>query len=298
MFDEKPKRDFLNVSKIKCNSCNYSFYTLTSSIVSKCVVCNSSKLVLSEEEQDITDCYVLSFRKSMDDAKEEYKKKIKYNPFIPFVFRKKATIGCISKIYLPALLVDFNMKGDIDFLAGDKVGVVANGKKLVENRKYDVSATVNFDYRKLPLCTCSLINNTKFNSISGFNFNNIQKFNVDFLKDVCVMNNNLDITEVGNRNRDYIVGKSLQLVKDNIPHQLKKTVNNKADIMFNNSLLVLLPFYYLRFQYGKKSYTFIMNGENGESIFDLVFGKLEIILFGLVLMAFVFGFVFLIFYFW
>ena len=295
MFDEKPKKDILNVSKIKCSNCNYSFYTSSSNSVSRCVVCNSGRLEQNKGEQDITDCYVLSFRKSISDARKEYQKKIKYNPFIPFVFRKKATMNCISKIYVPALLVDFNMKGDVDFLAGDKVGVVNNGKKQVENRKFAVSATVNFDYRKLPLCISSLISNTKFNSISKFNFNNLQKFSDVFVQNVSVMNSNLDIAEVGNRNRDYIVGKSLQLVKDNIPHQLKKVVNNKADIMFSNSVSVLLPFYYFSFKYGKSNYTFIMNGETGESTFDLAFGKLEIILFGLLLVAFVFGFIFLIF---
>ena len=70
---------------------------------------------------------------------------------------------------------------------------------------------------------------------------------------------------------------------------MKKVLDNTLRTDIKNIKSILVPVYMLNVRYGSKDYMYIMNGETGENSLDVTYGKLEMLIFGLLVALIVAG---------
>ena len=122
--------NYLEISAYCCRNCGTIFYNNNSE--KTCVLCNNVLI----EKKDITlekeKTYIVPFEKSIEEAKKIYKKKVFWNPFVPFFFKKRKTREKMKKLYIPCYFLNVNVNGKPKFLAMDKSKVVQDKKKMIE----------------------------------------------------------------------------------------------------------------------------------------------------------------------
>ena len=286
-----------NYSEIEgycCRNCGTVFYNNNSE--NNCVLCNNvliekKDLVLEKEKT-----YIISFEKSIDEAKKIYRRKVGFNPFVPFYFKRRKTIEKMKKLYIPCYFLDVNVTGSPLFLAMDKSPVVQDKKKMVESKKYELLFNTNFDYNDLVISKYSKIA-TLFETICKDGSNHITEFNLEIVSDIPIIYEDLSAEDVSNQLRDRILKSCLKTIRVNIPHELKKIEQNNMIIESKNVKKVLFPVYLLNIYYKDKNYYYLMNGDNGKAFAEISFGRLNIIIFGLFIFVIIFALALLIAYF-
>ena len=271
------------ITKYHCGDCGCDF---NGTNMNQCICCYGNNIVGSEDADK--DIKVIPFNKSIEDAINDYKKKVKLNPLIPLVFKNKNTISSIQKVYIPVFLSNVKVSGNVEFIGGEK------SKTNVE--KYDVINSVNFDYNNVLLNVSTKINDDTLNYIGDYNFNNIQDTKYSEIKDV-VLKSDIQVNDISEKNRQSISKHSIGIVRESINHTLKKLRNDNTVINFNNTKELYLPVYLLNVKYKDNNYQYIMNGENGKSKVNYVYGKLNIVLFSILIFIIVFLISYLIAYF-
>ena len=276
------------VTKNVCNSCGGSFCTYINTKADFCVFCGS-KSISSEDYVEAKNFSYIPFIKGINDAKDIFKKKTFWNPLVPFSFKFRKNKPTIQKAFLPTVLVNANQNGTVVFLGGEKQKIVKDRKKCTELKKYEVVQTINVDYNQVLLNSSTKINDKVFMNVCNYDFDHLQRFDVETMKDTCYLIGDIPASEVGNAGRGSFIKHTLAMTRDNVGHTLKKLKEDQTVFSFHDAQEVLVPVYILNIPYGKKNYQFLMNGENGKCYFELPIGVWSTILFSIIVCGIVFA---------
>jgi len=258
-----------------------------------CIFCGSSNLTFVEDILKIRDLNIIPFQKTREDAVKDYKKKVFFNPIVPFCFKSKKTISNLRKVYLASNLYSVKLAGPVKFVAVDNEKA-PNQKGKVEKKKYEVFFTANFDYRNLFSNNFSKIDDRLFREIVDYDGNGLRPYENGDLADSFLLLGDLNRDEAVNKIQNATMKNALSLMRDNVKHELKKVDSNNLGFSLTEEKNLLVPVYLLNVTYKGKNYVYLMNGVNGKSRIDLCFGIVELVLCALVLFAIFFAFSFLI----
>lgn len=275
-----------NLAFYSCKACGSKFVMSSYSSIGLCSFCGFGQIV-KEKDIDLSNIYLLPFTSSLNSAKKDYKKKIIFNPAVPIVFKKKKIIKKMKKLYIPCMVYDIDVNGNISFLAADSIKNVPSVPKQV----YECGFSTNFNFENIVNCSCSQISDEMFSSISKYNCESIKEFDSSSLTDSYLVfadeDKNLNLDKIKERINKYCTS----LARESVSHQLKKVNKNELNFNVKNIKEVYVPIYYLSVKYKGRYYTFIKNGQNGSSVIDTAFEKKNLIVFGLI--VFIISFVIL-----
>lgn len=275
-----------NLAFYSCKACGSRFVMSSYSSIGLCSFCGFGQIV-KEQDIDLSNIYLLPFTSSLNSAKKDYKKKILFNPLVPNIFKKKKTIRKMKKLYIPCMVYDIDVNGNISFLAADSIKNVPSVPKQV----YECGFSTNFNFENIVNCSCSQISDEMFSSISKYNCESIKEFDSSSLTDSYLVfadeDKNLNLDKIKERINKYCIS----LARESVNHQLKKVNKNELNFNVKNIKEVYVPVYYLSVKYKGRYYTFIKNGQNGLSVIDTAFEKKNLIVFGLI--VFIISFVIL-----
>lgn len=268
-----------DVYKYTCPNCGSSFYRFSTDDI--CLYCGEKCNTLNEKT-DYNDIFCLPFDKSIEDAKSIYKKYIRFKLLIPIIFRKKGIVDNIKKVYVPILLRDCNVNGNIIFYAAD------NDKKNTLS-KYEVCYKVNVDFDNVFLSLYSKLDNETISVMNNYNFDNLKEFASSDINDSSCIISDIDNDSSNEKLNLYLNKYVTGLVRDDINHNLKKVKDNTTKIEVKSEKKVLIPAYILNVN---DNICFI-NGQNGEIFINYTIRKKYVLIFSLVCFILIFILVFL-----
>lgn len=212
----------------------------------------------SENDREVL---IVPFGQTIIDVEKIVNKKISKNITISSFFKKIDRIKEFKKIYLPVLLVDVNIYGDANFLAMNRT----------KTNRYEVKTTINMDYHDVCIKLNSLIPNDLFDLCYKFDYSKIEESKISLNEDCLFLVDDVDEYGVSDKVLKDITNKSFQMIKESLPHELKRLNENKAITNINNRRFVYLPFYYLATNYKEKEYNVLINGVTGDMSSNISF---------------------------
>lgn len=285
-MDEKEEE--IVVMEYVCRHCDSTFYTNSNKKIETCAICGSTSFDTNNRKIG-GNLSIIPFRKTIKAAQNDYHRKTMWNPLIPFSFKGKKREQSIQKIFIPALLVNVNQKGQFVFAGEDR----ENSGRTVEVKKYDVYENVNVDYRGVILNSSTKINDRKFLLLCDYDSKNARKFNASDIKEASYLLADIFIEEAGEAGRKKISKNTVMLAQNEVRHSSAKLREDNTVIEFSDSKQVLLPVYLLTISHKDKLYQYMMNGESGKSHLPLPVAFFPTFLF----FIFLFGILFAIGYF-
>ncbi len=272
----------------RCTVCGTMIKTKDSII--KCPFCGSAVEIADSlyfPEQ------IISFSKTLDDAKKDYKKHVLFNPLIPFSFKKKSTINSMFSVFLPVSLNDVNISGEVSFLGANKTD---KGQKLSMIEKHELFYTVNFDYNNVFINCFPKIDDIFLNKVYSYNLNNLHDFDENELNKENIFLGEIDNDKINEKANKKVINHALIIIRDNINYGLKKLNKNSMIINNKSSKIIYVPVYMLNVKYKNKFYLYLMNGENGKYNMKLTIGIFETIIFSIIAFCLIFLLAFLLTY--
>lgn len=295
MFDEREDIvEKLSLIKYHCSNCNASFFTSGKNTFNNCILCKSSELEKDEFSVNKS-IKIIPFKKEYKDAVADYNKKVKFNPLVPIEFKKKKNFATLQKIYVPTLITNISMKGDIEFVGAEKGNTYKD--TVLENKKYDIVQKVDFNYTDVLLKISSKVDDDVFNIISNYDYFNTVDIDSDYFDDSYYLNEDISLNDISSNGKDNVLGHAMKLIRNNVKHSMKKVKKDSTIVKFENTRELLVPVYVLKVKYKNKDYTYIMNGESGKSYIDLPISTMNIIIVSIISFILIFLIAFLISYF-
>ena len=242
-------------------------------------------IIVEQDSGNINDFYIIPFSKTINDCMEDYKSKIK-SPLLPLIFRNKNIIKNMSRLFIPALVLDLNSNGNIVFISADRNKV----NKVVETKKYKTLYEVNFDFKDVPINMWSKLDDSIFNNICNYDFNKnkVLEENLDLIKDDRYVIPDITDSSANDKVHSKVLKFSNKIVKETIEHKLKKLENNELKVDYTEAKKVLLPIYMLKINYKNKDYVYVMNGDTGKSYFKKTYSIIALIVFSLLIFTIIF----------
>ena len=276
-------------SAYQCPICHTTFCTKNRMGATRCFYCGAAG-IKKVEDAKFGDFHIVPFMDTIKDAHSIYKKKIRWNPLVPFSFRSSNALKKMRKVYVPCSLYDITTNGQITFIGGERVSQVKGAPMQMFESLY----TTEFEYDNLLSSNCPQIGDECLSVINNYNFSNLKDFDPNSLIDSFVMVGTEPTKESVQFILDKVLRYSVNIVRSNVEHSLKKVGKNELDPQIVSYKNVFVPVYYLSQKYNGKSYRFIMNGQTGDSIFDYPISGLSVAVFSVAVVAIVFGIVALI----
>ena len=262
----------------QCNDCKCNFLT-TIENQTTCIYCGGSNITSSN--YDLDNIKIIPFIKVQDEAIRKYKKSIRFNPLIPIRFKRKKAISLIQKYYFLAYVVDATVSGNVSFLASDS-------KK--EENKHRMLFDTNFDYIKCLINVNKDITKQEFGEAFKSDFQTLQEFKLDILKEEPIIVSNYTNEEIMNNIQKALNNNSLSIISNSINHKKRKLESNGTNIKIDSEQSILVPIYFLNMKYRNKNYHYLYNGSNGNIYYKFPIGIIETIGFCII----IFGLIFLI----
>ena len=266
-----------------CEDCSTFFSTTDSSNAVSCIYCGSIR-VKKSNIFPMLNTFMIPLNYTLKDAIKIYQKKIKQNPFLPEAFKNLE--GRIRLMYLPGYLCDITTDGRVIFIAADKhreekvvVDPRTEYKKKEVNEwteNFEVGYTTHTDYNNLFISAYSKIGEELLSSMSGYDYTKLIPYNPDIIAGNVYINGDIEEEKAKEKILPKALKHSINIVRGNIKHQLKKVVKNDITENITPMKNILVPLYFLKIPYEGKNYYYLMNGQTGEVSMDIVVEKKKI----------------------
>lgn len=276
-----------NLKSIKCQNCGANILVDKYAIVNKCSYCGSSALSSGENKAGMLPDAVLPFQFDEKKAKEYFYENISKKMFVPNVVKKQTNELNISSRYISAYLfmgsLDAHYDGIVETTEHEE-NSKGETKTVVERKHVHGTILHKFDYTIEASTNCT---QWEFESITPYNMSKLVPYSPDYLyghsaeySDKTLDEANVELEKIMRRDINETilrVNGADRIVKMNINFDYKK-----KEIKY-----CLIPAYIFNYDYKKRNYKTLMNGQTGKLGGEIPKSALKITLFVLSILSIV-----------
>lgn len=250
--------------KMKCQTCGADIELYGLIITSKCQYCESNYVTDINELPGLKPEAVIPFKFNEEDALGIFQQGIKKKFFVPSSFKKKLPKNQMIGVYVPTFNFDMDTLTKYDGVLEREVRVKRGKEYVTKTERFNISGTQNMIHRNYVIESSDNINDKQITSLLPYDFEESYKYDENFIRghmakhyeddlDKC---HDLAKTKIDEAIKQYILSK----------YNYSRVVSFNAYTTYSNEQYIykLLPLYNFIFDYKKKQYTVVMNGQTGK----------------------------------
>lgn len=259
------EKDLMDCYVYTCSECGGEVIVNGTEASTKCVFCGNPSVVFSRIAKQKCPEFVLPFSITKDQALDIARRQIKRGLFVPKAI-KNFSVDCCRGIYLPYWIVNARA-----YNAVIVKGSVKRGKNSVT--KYFGRAG-GMSLKNLPVDASKALSDETSTKLEPFSLERMVPFDEDYL--AGFYSNVTDVTysdirkAVCSRADEFYRDEALRTVKASG----KTVVSSHPSVALDNDLVyVMLPAWFISFDYKGKHNTILVNGDSGKLVCALPWKK-------------------------
>lgn len=265
--DAKVEDDNVQYVEYHCESCGAEIIADSETAATFCVYCGNTAILQSKLSGKFSPDLVIPFKRTKEDAIEEFKGLSKGRPLMPKNFNSEKNIEKIRGIYIPFWLFDINNSGDIEMSATTSESWRSGDTHYTKTNYYKVIRGGTMDYIKVPIDGSTRFDNAIMNTIEPFDYNELIKYNHAYLSGFYAEKYDQEAKDVFAEAADRSVNSTKEILKNDAKMYSTKTITRDTLVAKErNRYYAMLPVWMVNVKYKDKMYIFAMNGQTGEFI--------------------------------
>ena len=171
----------------------------------------------------------------------------------------------MTGLYVPFWLADCNLDADVHAL-GKQISTWTSGSyRYTRTKEYDVYRHAKIDFDGIPADGASKINDGLMEAIEPFDYTKLEPFSMSYLSGFFADKYDVDKAGVFQRIRNRAVSGSEQIVRGSMTgyDSVTPTASN-YNILETQWQYILLPVWFMTFNFKQKQYSFAINGQSGK----------------------------------
>ena len=249
---EKDLREFM------CRMCGTTFVTRKGTKPAGCSFCGSDDLQEQELRRQFRPDQYIPFKVSREEAVLKLREFAAGKKYVPKSYATEATMSKVTGLYVPFWLIDTDDHLDI------KAGATrVNGENA--GKRFDINVEYDYKLTGIPFDGGKGINDTLMEAIEPYDYALLKPFDDICLKGYIAERFNETPPDMTQR-----IIKRLYTYSNQVPAYICRDYT-ELDIKSNNSTVgdirqryVLLPVWFLNYEYEGVRYSFAVNGQTGK----------------------------------
>ena len=252
------------VRQVKCRECGAQVVLNSFDIVSKCSYCDSTNIV-DIKEVGIAPDAVLPFEIDKVQAKEHFKNEIKKKFFIPNILKKKLPTLKVNPNYIGSYIFNGSVIvkywGQVEY-EEDIVGSDGVSKSIVRTK--NVSGEINQNFNDYIVECSDNLSQAELLDILPYDLKNQKAYKGEYLLGATADYANKSL-EQANRNLENSIKNDVERkIKSKYDADNIRNMNYQYNYLDKKYVYCLMPTYLFCYDYKKKHYNTIMNGQTGK----------------------------------
>ena len=255
------EKEYLDCYVYSCSECGGEIIINGSEASTTCVYCGNPNVVFSRIAKQMCPEFVMPFSISREKALDIVHKKLNKGFFIPKEI-KNFSADCIRGIYIPYWIVNAEYTDAVVVS-----GRVKSGKSST-TRYFGRAGRMNI--KNLPLDASTALSDESSSKLEPFDLTKLVPFDEDYL--AGFYSNVSDVTYSDVRVAAFARAKEYfnEQAIDSVRASSKKIVSSFPSMnLDNNMVYVMLPAWFITFNYQGKHNTILVNGDTGKVVCGL-----------------------------
>ena len=247
-----------------CPSCGAELICDETTAATSCPYCGNPTVIAGQFSGMQRPELVLPFVLDKNAAKAALKKYYRGKRFLPSAFSAQNHIEEIKGVYVPFWLFDANASGSGHYEASNSSSHRNGDYVITTTRHYDVRRAGTTQFMGVPVDGSTKMPNGHMDAIEPFSYDKMKPFSMKYLSGFMAQKYDVPYDQILPRIHKRIDTHAVKVVERSITGYSSHVVTSHNVQMENiRHDYVLLPVWFMHYQYHGKDYDFAMNGQTG-----------------------------------
>ena len=252
-----------------CDSCGAEIMADENTAAMFCYYCHNPIILKGRVDGKYRPAYVMPFQIEREKALTMFKDWCKKRWFLPKDFSSAGQQEKMVGLYVPFWVTDVNLNGEMDAL-GKRIRSWTTGKyRYTETKEFAVSRKAKIVIKGLPADGASHIDDDLMEAVEPFDYSKIKPFAMQYLSGFFAEKYDMDYAAMFPRIQKRATQASDTLLRSSmVGYDSLSVTRSDIKVMSTRWDYMLLPVWFMTYQYAGKIYEFAINGQSGKLVGD------------------------------
>ncbi len=264
--DENDEKAFEEgVRLYSCQNCGAQIIAEAETAATFCYYCHAPVVLAGRLSGEYCPTKVMPFSYNRQAALDQFQKWCKKRWFLPKSFTDQKQLEKMSGVYVPFWLTDCDSDAAVSGIA-KKIRTWREGDyKVTETKEFHVARAAVIPYRMVPADGSEKIEDALMDAIEPFPYDKLKPFSMQYLSGFMAQKYDVTYQQIFPRVQKRVEEGSYELLRSDIHGYDSVVLTQKSAALRNvKKDYVLMPVWFLSYQYNGKDYFFAMNGQTGK----------------------------------
>ena len=265
--EQKPHHDEFEEGNqlYSCPSCGAELVTDLNTSATECFFCHNPVVLKGRLSGEYRPARVIPFKLSRDDANRLFKEWCGKRKFLPNDFTSQSQLLHMAGVYVPFWVANCDVKGRMQAVCKQVRSWTSGEYRYTEVKEYDVLRDASLTFEGIPADGASKIEDDLMEAIEPFNYEAAQPFEMSYLSGFLSDKYDVNKSQVFPRIRNRAVNGSDALLRSSmIGYDSVRVIQSDMQVLKTDWEYMLLPVWFMTYQYEGKQYSFAINGQTGK----------------------------------
>ena len=255
---------------MNCTGCGAPVEIDKNSTALACPYCGSSYVMADKQMETIVPDGVVTFKLTVEDAKEVFRKWIKGRWLAPGQLKNLYQNGKFQGMYVPYWTFDADATARYRAMGGKRrTQTYRDSEGKTHTRTvtdwYPTSGTVRHFFDDVLVCAAERDDKNLLSGIDEYNTKNMPSYSPDYMSGYSAEVYTIDLQTGHNRALRTMTSELRRLASNDVLRRYDTVKDVRIDARFEKETYkhVLVPVYSTNYNYNGKNFTVLVNGENG-----------------------------------
>lgn len=254
-----------NVQLYSCPSCGAELMTDQNTAATECYYCHNPVVLQGRLAGRFRPSKVIPFKIDRAGAHNIFKTWCSKRKFLPKSFKSDSQLLHMQGVYVPFWVADCDVHGQMSAV-GKKIRSWSTGSyRYTETKEYDLFRDATIQFLGIPADGASKIEDALMEAIEPFNYEDTVDFEMAYLSGFLSDKYDVNKANVFPRIKNRAVNGSDQLLRASMTgYSSIRVTRSDMHILGTRWQYMLLPVWFMTYQYKGKRYSFAINGQTGK----------------------------------
>ena len=260
------KEDFENHTHLyRCKSCGAEIMADDQQTATFCYYCHNPVILAGKMGGDFKPDKIIGFKLTKENAIGNFKKWIGKRWFVPKDFKSEQQLEKLTGLYVPFWVADCNVNADYRAVGKQIRSWTSGSYNYVETKEYRIIRQCNMTTKGIPADGETKIEDLLMEAIEPYDYNELKDFSMSYLSGFYADKYDVDKAQVFPRIRVRANQACQSYIKSTINGYTSVSPSvEQYNIMNTNWSYMMLPVWFMTYNYKGKMYEFAINGQTGK----------------------------------
>ena len=248
-----------------CPSCGAEIMADVNTAATECYYCHNPVVLKGRLSGEFRPAKVIPFRIAREDAEKSFRDWCKKRRFLPKSFTTDAQLLHMAGVYVPFWVADCDVSGKMRAVCKKVRSWTSGSYQYTEVKEFDVYRDAQIQFQGIPADGSSKIEDALMEAIEPFNYHETKEFEMAYLSGFLSDKYDVNKAQVFPRVRNRAVNGSDQMLRSSmIGYDSIRVTQSDMQVLQTNWQYMLLPVWFMTYDYQGKRYSFAINGQTGK----------------------------------